>query len=151
MDKESVREDIFYIKEQIDELLGRKTVEAYDALGQVLEIDYVKGLAELDTELSIMTVMYRIYLLEVSEKVTKPLLCRADNVSGELELYYGILFGLERIWLELEKPYQCSFILEGKKNGMTPYAVYLILQHSDISEKEEVWKGFSELWEKENE
>lgn len=151
MEKERVREDILYVKEQMDELLRQKTKEAYDALEQMLKIDYVRGLSELDTELSIMDLMSRIYRLEVKENVRTPLILLADDVSGATELYYGILFGLERIWFELEEEYQIAWIMQAKEKGITPYAVYLILQHSDISEKEEVWKGFCALWEKENE
>ena len=151
MDKERVREDILYVKEQMDELLIRKTKEAYDALGQMLQMDYVRGLSELDTELSIMNTMYKIYRLEESEKVVQPLLLLADDVKGAVELYYGFLFGLERIWFELEEEYQTAWISQEKEKGITPYAVYMILQHSDISEKEEVWNGFCKLWEKGNE
>ena len=151
MGKERVREDISYVKEQMGELLGRKTKEAYDALEQMLQIDYVRGLSELDTELSIMNVMSRIYRLEVSQNVRTPLIFAADDVKSAVELYYGILFGLERIWFELEEEYQRAWISQAKKTGITPYAVHMILQHSDISEKEEVWKGFCAQWEKGNE
>lgn len=148
MEKARFREDTQFIKEQVEEVLQKQTVEMCDTLVQIADMDYVRVLAEGDNELEIFELMVRIHKYERQEGMTHTVLGKVETFEGLMEIYYRILFYLQRIWFELEEVYQKELITYVREWDITPYAVYFILEHSRITDKEQVWKRVTELWEK---
>lgn len=147
MEKARFREDIQFVKEQLDAVLKARSVETCQKVVQIADMDYVRVLAEGDNELEILELMVRIHKYESQEGINAPVLSIVNSYDDLLELYYKILFYLQRIWFELEEIYQKELIAYAKNRNVSPYAVYFILEHSRISDKEMVWKRVIWLWE----
>lgn len=151
MEVECIREDIAFIKQQIDMLLKKQSYESYVSIEKILDVDYVKSLMEFDTELTIVKLLLSISKTEYEKRVTPMFLFLESDFSKLIDLYYKVLFGLQRIWFELEEHYLEEWMDFIKNKAISPYAVYMILNDSRIGEKEEVWNRVCELWEKNDE
>ncbi len=152
MQKERLREDMQFVKEQIDETLRAGSVnmgkaEACKAVVQIADMDYVRALAEGDNELQILELMVRIHKYEQQEGIDNTILYHVSCFDDLLEVYYKVLFYLQRIWFELEEIHQRELITYVNKRKLSPYVVYYILEHSRIVDKEQVWKQVMWLWE----
>lgn len=147
MEQERIREDILFVKEQLRQAVGEKSEQGRSVMVQIADMDYVRVLARKDTELEIVELLVRIYKYECKEGVIKTILESADTFEGLMNVYYKVLFGLQRIWFELEEEYQMEFVAYLQEYEITPYAVYMILNDSRIDEKEQVWSRVSYLWE----
>lgn len=148
MKQKQIREDIVFVKEQVRELLIQRSEEAYLALGNVMDMEYVRFLAEGDTELSILGLLVRIHRMEQTEKMGRTLLQTGETLEELLVVYYKILFYLQRIWFCVEEEYQKTLIAYMREKQISPYAVYMILEESRISDKKQVWEQVMKLWEK---
>lgn len=148
MKTERIRADIAFVKQQAEELLRTGTEEAYQALGQIVDMEYVKALSDGDTELKIMKLLVEIYRMEQEEGYEQTILSKGRDLRSLLEIYYKILFYLQRIWFEIEEAEQKIIISFVEEKQISSCAVYMILQDSRITDKEIVWEKVIRLWEK---
>lgn len=151
MSQERIREDILFVKEQLDELFRRGTKEAHEAIVQIGDMEYVRLLAEGDTELSIVELLISIHKAESAEGIQSTVLCAGNSLEELLDIYYQVLFYLQRIWFEVEAESWVELIEYVQKLRLTPLAVYMILEASRIKEKKKVWETVKELWENQHE
>ena len=147
MKQERIREDMSFVKEQLEAAIGMKSEQGYQVMVQIADMDYVRVLAKGDNELEIMELLVQIHKFERQQGVEQTILSKADSFEGLLDIYYKILFGLQRVWFELEKEYQNEFIAYLQEHAITPYAISKILNASRIADKEQVWGRVVHLWE----
>lgn len=149
--KERIREDILFVKQQMEELLNQNTESAHQALVQVVQMPYVRMLTDGDNELKIMELLARIYKTESEQGIKQTILNTGSSMNDVVDVYYKLLFFLERIWFDTEEEYQRELVSYADRQKISPYAIYMILEDSRISEKKEVWAKVMKLWEKQYE
>ena len=151
MVKERVKEDISFMKAELNELLAKQTAEAYAAVLQVAEMDYVKGLAQHDNDIKNVQLFASIYKAERDEGIDYHFLTQGRSIAEISETYYKILFFLQRVWFEVEEEFQMEMVPFAIEKGISPYAIFMILKDSRIVDKDMVWKNVMRLWEKADE
>ena len=149
--KEQVRSDIAFVKEQIEEILSQKSPAAHENAARIMDMEYVRAFAQWDNEIAILQTMTGIYRAEHGEGIAPTVFDLAGSIEDVLAIYYKLTFYLQRIWFEVEEQAQAEMVEYVTKRGLSPYAIFMVLQSSRITDKDLVWKKVMKLWEKADE